>query len=286
MKSLTFTLLLAIVSITVFGQSKAGSPIGPVPYRAPEETIGMDYFVQPLEGIFLKYGYTGLRKRGHEYDNIKTDLSGKILKLVSIDTRAKKGYLKDEQNEEYETLFDGLSLADVSLLSDLEYAKKNFLNKPLWMHIDDFFAGTDDSNKSKIEGALLDKVTVIDIIPSDVSTLPLRFVLKTQKGEVGKVLTSVSGTNTRLERRDWFNNIFFIKDPKLTYNFTPEVWKIVKSGNPKIGMPIDAFKLIMGLPTHMYTTTTVNGASQQWIYGDTYPSYYLFERGKLVAMHR
>ncbi|MCC8409785.1 hypothetical protein LJ707_12670 [Mucilaginibacter sp. UR6-1] len=257
---------------------------GPVKYRELSETVGEKYVVVPLMKRFAADGYTYL-STGTVFDRdkkvLETEGEGKILILKSLDNEY--AHFKDSVGMDYTSqLFEG-SIKDIVPVYDIDQARKLFLGKTLWLNQDQIY--TFDQEKQSytpIKNLRFEPVLVTDIVISYLSSVPARFIVKTKNGEVGLTDVLVSGTNSAPEflftRR--FTNIFFTKDPKLTYKFTPAMWAKIKAGVTEIGMTEDQVKLSRGFPDKINRSTGA-GTADQWIYGE---SYLYFRNGKLTSI--
>jgi hypothetical protein len=260
-----------------------------VAYRSLEQTIGEKYII-----------LSDMSQQQEDYDFISKASTpnnglpygeghGKVFKLTSIDD--KNGHFVDSAGVEYLVRLENrYQFYSIASFSDFNDAVKLFLGKNLWMNADKLYGGRtliDEKKygiKSDITGVRFAQVTVIDILPFGIDDLPLVFVLKTAKGEVGYTFVNVSGTNALRKNENLFENIFFAQNPKTLYHFTAAVWKMIETRDVKIGMPAQAVELVMGRPDARHNTKTATTFREQWVYGTTNPSYYYFENGKLTVI--
>ncbi len=214
---------------------------------------------------------------------------GKHLILKNIDNEHHALFADSVGNEYRVHVYkdSGNQMLDMMLLSDFLEAKKLFLNKTLWLNDNEIWESDrlDESIvDNEVKNVRFEPVTVQDIYFNSIVDEPLIFKVKTLKGQIGYVATSVSGTNTKKLPEDLFYTHFYVKDPKTLYHFTPAMWQTIKSGGlPVKGMPMDAFILMMGRPAKINSSDLGTKVRTQLVYGDTDPSYYYFEGNKYVG---
>ncbi|MCC8409784.1 hypothetical protein LJ707_12665 [Mucilaginibacter sp. UR6-1] len=304
MKKILLTIITALSVAIAFGQNnsyiKSGSIgkapqekpaqkedkflYGPVKYRELRETVGEKYLIIPIMKELASGGYRSISK-GTIY-NFDTKLSaaegvGKVLILKSIDD--KYAHFIDSLGNDYVSdLLNGY-INKLVPVYDIEQARKLFLDKILWLNQTEIYIFDEiKQSYSPIKNLRFEQVTVIDIVVSYNSSVPIRFILKNKKGEIGLMDVIVSGTNSSPEYlfKHRFANIFFTKDPKLTYKYTPAMWAKIKAGVTEIGMTEDQVKLSRGFPDKINRSTGA-GTADQWIYGE---SYLYFRNGKLTSI--
>jgi hypothetical protein len=225
----------------------------------------------------------------HDDERLTAKDYGKTFKLISVETSDEVAHLKDSEGANYEIKLTSGCLADLPPASDLETARKLFINKTLWLNEDHIRLGAplNDDERRLITGLRLEPVTVTEIKLGWYNQYPFVFVLKTAKGDIGYLETNVSGTNTINKLDDLFGAKFFTRDPRLIYKFTPQVWANVKNKVTVIGMPKDAVRLNEGSPKKINTTITGKMVTEQWVYGsDGYSRYLYFTNDKLTSIQQ
>lgn len=285
MNKLLLLLVLIYISVTAFGQNN-NNAYGPVPTKDIKNTIGETYVVIGIDKRDIPRGHSSI----FEVETNKplaAQYTGKTLKLLSLDDKH-TALFADSAGKQYTIYKSGdYAIFDIMLLSDYQEARKLFLNKTLWLNDDEIWDADrldDSAPRLKLKQVRFEPVVVQDIYFNSIDNRPLIFKVKTSKGQVGYVSTSVSGTNIDRLPNNLFYTHFYDKDPKTIYHFTPAVWQMVKSGGlPTRGMPMDAFILMMGRPTKINSSDLGTKVRTQLVYGDTDPSYYYFEGNKYVG---
>lgn len=275
MKNIIFTVLSIVLSVTAFAQSPK---YGPVPYKDLKETIGEIYLVPKLSAYMAMDGYS--IKKVSEPGKVlyNADIADKKLTLVAINDEVV--HFKDSLGTLYtDDVFEG-TLFDLCLVSDIENARKLFLNKKLWLNKPYIIINPDSirSDKNKVSNIRFEPVTVFNVTAGTGDCASVRFWVKTDKNESGFLDMSVSGTNAGFKQEYFFDKFFFTEDPKLKYHFSPATWQNLKKGNIDLGMEKDAVLLAIGMPTDMNNSTATDGLDQ-WVYST---QYLYFRNNKLV----
>lgn len=274
MKTFLLTLLSVVGCLTGFAQTQGFTM---PPYRASEQTIGETFIVNPSEPDRKKHIFIE-DKDGKKLSDLYDGRSLKFVKFEGI-----YGYLVDSVGNEFKTIFMKDQLSDVTPLIDFKAAQQ-LENKTFWLNLTKVYLGPAavSRNSASIKNLRFTRVTILKATLSGASYFPFALTLKTATGEIGNTYVYLSGTNGK-EPGYAFTEKFLSEDPKLKYHFTPAVWKMVQAGYTDIGMPMDAFELVMGSPNDIHSTKTAKGTTQQWVYGT---SFYYFENGKLTAIQR
>ncbi len=274
-------ILLTFVTLSINAFSQAGSTVsyGPVPYHTLQQTIGEDYVVLPMNQVLQEAGYN-IKKNDPQSSHLSyKEGLGKTLKLISIDEKI--AHFKDSANTEYITDIRKNMIEDVALKTDFEEANKLFLNKTLWLNVTTIHSGDIPSTKwGFISDLKFDKVEVIGFAGYISSHLPVCFLVKTSKGEIGWCPISISGTNS-IEKYS-FEKYFLTVDPKVSCNCSSETWMSIKASIPKIGMTTQQVRLCIGPPNDINRTVTGKTITEQYVYGFNKFSYYYFTNGKLT----
>ncbi|NCD70788.1 hypothetical protein [Mucilaginibacter agri] len=300
MKNLILTITLALTTTFAFCQTQktnaADKPYFPpptrddnpvpqyIPYRDLRGTIGEQYLVLAL------YAPSQTYNNFHNADQPGIDLSsremaGKKLTLITV-LKSGSVFLKDSAGINYTlNISDGI-IPYVIPYADIDKARSLYLHQTLWLKSHAFKVS--QGNQYRYIG-LYEPVTVINIEPGTSST-PVKFTLKTSKGETGILSVNISGTNvagnsTTIDaeyKKHEFSEIFYTENPRSAYSLSPAMWKIVEKGDIYIGMPAKALKVIIGPPNRINTATTAYGDHEQWVYGNS--SYYYIEKGMLKAV--
>ncbi len=253
-----------------------------LPYRMLSETTGEKYLV-------LSHGdtndeYTGFKRTDHPNKKLSNhDLCGKILTVVSESYNTYSFVDSDNYTYTYEN-YGGGDIYFLLNITDVDNTKKLFLNKSLW--INDNKVLKPYNKFSKILPARFERVTVINILPGDYHGTPVKFIVKTAKGDTSECSLNVSDTNRGdsmfNDGDDYrFGSVFFVKDPKVTYHLSATAWAAVRAKKIYLGMPGDALRLVKGVPDKINRTTTAYAISEQWVYGY---SYYYFKNNKLTTI--
>ncbi len=286
MRRLGLFITLAAFSYNSYGQTTNTTDknlYGPVPYRTPEQTIGEDYVVAPPPSkgdewdSFLNFA--------HNYEKVLyKDVFKEKFILIRIED-GKTGYFKNEDGKEYRSrIADNVHFFGLFPVKDLEAARAMFLNKTLW--IKDYHAQVYHGKEDQYVDTLISTfqpVTVTDISIGRSTDLPLVFTIRTRTGKIACYGIDISGTNTYRQPQLFLENNFYLKDPKLTYHFSPAVWRQIEAGETPMGMAADAFELVMGKPTHINRSRVGNTFHEQWVYGEDRPRFYYFTNDKYTG---
>ena len=280
-------ILITIVNITynAYAQTEEIRTDCILAFRSLEQTVGEKYMVINRDPSTAYYDIIRADQPNRELFN--KDIAGKILTLNKLINEPGKniGYFTDEQGIKYEVdIYLAQEFTTLMNVSDLENSKKLFTGKALWVNDNKVLYPYNKTNK--ILPVRFERVTVINILPSDYHGTPVQFIIKTAKGDTSECSLSVSDTNTSYSiyhatNDDIFGKVFFTKDPKLTYHLSPAAWAAVKAKKIYIGMPGDALRLVKGMPDKINRTTTAYAISEQWVYGN---DYYYFKNDKLTTI--
>ncbi|RYY36799.1 MAG: hypothetical protein EOP46_05060 [Sphingobacteriaceae bacterium] len=256
---------------------------GPVKFRELKETVGETYIVLPLPQWVKKYGYSIYKGEISNNRNIDTlEGPGKLFILREIDDNVAR--FRDSKDELYTIELLKGYIPGVAPVYDIDEARKLFLNKTLWMNQDFIKIQDAEGKEQEVKGLRFEPVKVVNVVGSERSVHPIRFIVQTPKNETGFADVIVSGTNYNLQYllQYMFENIFYTKDPKITYKFTPAMWAKIKNHEVEIGMTKDQVFLSRGRPTKVNNSTGGGGMADQWVYGDN--TYFYFRNGKLATI--
>lgn len=256
--------------------------------NSPYGLIGEDMILMPMGKGSQKWGYNieKLDKHG-QVELSQLPYQGMVGAILHLDTIINDvGYFTDKTGRKYQdrVYSDDKSFSDMALLSELKNAQKWFLNTTLWLKNDEIQTFDPITEKyGTISNLRLEPVTVIDIVTSYNKDTPLRFILKTSKGETGLLDVATNGGNGFVSPYSsyWFPNLFYTKNPAAGMHFSSTMWNFIKKGGVKLGMSEKVFLLSQGKPDHINTSVGSYGRHEQWVYGNR---YYYFENGVLSSM--
>jgi hypothetical protein len=113
---------------------------------------------------------------------------------------------------------------------------------------------------------------------------PVRIVFKADGVEEAFLDTRLSGVNQGSAALGInFDDAFSTIDPRLMYpKISKATWKLISSGDVKIGMTGQECLLSWGQPTDVNETTVRKGTYEQWVYGES--TYLYFMNGRLTSI--
>jgi hypothetical protein len=235
-----------------------------------------------------QWGYSLEKLDAHgQVEFSRIPYQGMVGAIIHLDTIINDiGYFTDKTGRKYQDMVysDDKSFTDMALLSELRNAQKRFINTTLWLKNDEIQTFDPTTEKyGKISNLRLEPVIVVDIVTSYDKDAPLRFILKTAKGEIGLLDVATNGGNGYLSPDSpyWFPNLFYTKNPAAGMHFSTTMWNFIKKGGVKLGMSEKVFLLSQGEPDHVNTSVGSYGRHEQWVYGNR---YYYFENGALTSM--
>lgn len=174
-----------------------------------------------------------------------------------------------------------LSIYGLVWLDEIDQVKKELEGKyvyvltPLWMQ------DTEQAVEIPYVGEQFVKVKVTAVGCGNEDT-PVKVVFETPSGVKAHQSVYLSGTNRQntVLTGKHFDEVFSLSDPKLKYpNISAATWRSIQQLKVKIGMTEKECILSWGLPDDVNTNISSFGASEQWVYDN---SYLYFKGKKLV----
>lgn len=270
-------------------------------YRPMQSWVGERFMFLPMPKDLQHYGYQDVTEvKGDDVGDVPEESRscayqecvGRIVTVVALAPDA-GGPLSDfytvklkmdDGGKIYTTKAVREQMENLAPLADLEYARKAWLGRTLW------FIGrevdTYDAETGKINTLHLKKcsaVNVIDVVAGWYSFEPIRLVIRNESGEEGFVDVNVTGTNVSevLRDRGRLGDSFLMVDPRLTYNWTPEVWSAIEESRVFAGMTAEQALMSWGKPIQVRTTMTEAVRHEQWVY----PHNFLYvDNGRVTAI--
>lgn len=202
---------------------------GPVKFRELSETVGEKYIIVPLSKRAIADGYSFI-STGETFDRVKklsaAEGAGKILIMQSV----KNGYahFKDSLGNSYVSeIVDGYMYNLVSAY-DIDEARKLFLGKVLWLNQDMIFTYDEVADKySQIKSQRFEPVEVVNIVLSNSSSWPVRFMIKNKAKQIAFIDAIVSGTNMSIK---------YLKDYMLKTYSLQKILNLLTNSPPLCGL--------------------------------------------------
>jgi len=211
---------------------------------------------------------------------------GKTLTVIAVSEGAMTdiAFRADDGTVVHATVSGGQQVDNLAPLRDLDYARSKWRGKTLWLRGTDLITWNEATEKfGTIKVKKYAPVEVTDVVAGWFSQEPIHLILKAPSGETGFMDVNVSGTNvSRLLRElSHFDDLFFEKDPRLTFPWPKEVWEAIESEKVVVGMTVEQATMSRGKPKQINQIETSRGAEEQWVYRDG--SFYV-SNGKVTAL--
>lgn len=283
------------ISDESFGEKPRGpevnkdDPFTPLPVKS---WVGEKFIFMPMHKLYTKEGYIVLPESGVGIEYIPYDrYKGKIFTVLSIEET--EGYSSnyhiairlDETGEKFilPTMFG--NIRGIALKRDIDYARNKYLRETLWLRnreASSYDVETDKTEFFKVKN--LQPVTVKNILLSDTENWPLRFILENSEGHTFIKVAKMSGTNSgRTSRNTYkFKDVFFIDNPRETFDWSEKVFQAIEDGNLMTGMTKEQVRVSWGNPLEINRTVSNGKVLEQWVYGGR--RYLYFDGMTLTGM--
>lgn len=273
-------------------------PSGTRAHLLPACWKGQRVIIIPKASSLEHYGYQNVKKyQSADYSGVPHSLiAGKAATITSVE---KDQYgisdivvLKiDGLPDLYQMSFVGGTINELAFVKDLDEAKAALVGKPLWVNESSIYTVDAAGNKGYQKVTRFSKVFVTDIqLATGVENVgkPVRVVVKTLDGRSGFLDVHWSKTNIRPPYYDSLEDVFFLSNPRTTYNFPERIWSLLEEYKTDLGMTSEMVRLSIGTPDKVNVTSLPGLKKEQWVYGGRYTSasYYYFENGVLVSSQK
>ncbi len=294
-------ILLLIISLPIFSFAdnsyvKKGS-IG-TQKAQPEDYYADIYSYRPIETwIGNKFVFYPKRKRdliytdkyddmieivndpefGRDYHPIYKNCVGRVGTVTKIDKKITPSppghpaeiiydvYLKmDDNGKTYKILAREGIVEGLVSVTDIENARKEWIGKTLWYLRKYIYSYDEEKDQEKtISVGKYTPLKVMDVVASWDPLRPIRFIVQTDRGEIGFVDLNFSGTN--VPDGSWYNEnrfgtYFITEDPQnwpLLYKF------LIRFHVVKKGMNTQQVLVALGEPVEKIKTSFPH---EEWIY--------------------
>ena len=259
-------------------------------YRPIEEWVGEKFIFLPASKRGKKYGYQSFKGGKGPYGSpTYEECVGRIGTIIKIEKSygtVNKIIMKmDDNGKTYSADIYSETVADIAPIADIDSARSRWLGKTLWYkgtELVTYDSQTDEFNSTKLKK--YSPVKVINIIAGWYNFTPVRFILQANSGAEGFTNVNLSGTNVSYILRDnsRFDKYFFEEDPRVTYEWSNNVWSAIEDEKVFIGMTSQQAEMSWGKPDSINKTIVGSGTDEQWVYNSG--SYLYFENGILTAI--
>lgn len=170
------------------------------------------------------------------------------------------------------------SIDKLVYIDEVDKAKEVLTNKKLYI-LDNIHYKTFSNHPRFIPVT----ITNVGIGTNSLLGSPIKIVYSIDSDKEYSVEIKLSGTNSRSQKGNRFNDMFSFENPKNKYpDISNEIWELIQDRKVRIGMTEFECELSWGRPEKINTTVTDSGKQQQWVYSTS--SYLYFESGKLTSI--
>ncbi len=250
------------------------------------EWVGNKFIFIPLNKYAQKKGYLISDFTYIPYEKYlgKTITAVKHEKSKELSSKEEVHFKVDETGEEIVLPVVLNNVDGIVLKRDYDYAQKELLGKTLWLKNREARSVDPNSNESSIRVKNLQPVTVTGVELDEEESWPIRFYLKSADGQEFSKVSKISGTNSeRTHANDYkFLDVFFLEDPRKTFNWDEGIFQAIERGALLIGMTKEQAILSRGRPLKVNSTISKYGSREQWVY--PLNEYVYFEGDKLTTV--
>jgi hypothetical protein len=166
-------------------------------------------------------------------------------------------------------------------LDYVDQARHALVGKTVWLLAHKLMTYDAGSNRrSFTDVRLLSQATVLKVVASWYTDVPVRLILRTVQGEEGYLDVDVLGKTGDLPHGYYIGEVLLRSNPKLTHSWPASVWTAIETQNLIVGMTTEQVQMAWGKPASTSHVQSTGGHAERWLYPENFVD---FVNGRLSA---